>query len=447
MPDIKREFKTCADSKNSELIWDHISWACGYIANHLGAESLLTIILAGSLATGEGSVSISNSGEVSILSDLDLYIIAKEDAWIESLNGSVKHRFRYKNNTLNAELNSERPPQLVNPIDTIILTQNEIQKWWTTPLIVTLQLSGSARIIWGDSNVISDSHQYSTRQISDQDIFKLIFNRIAEQIFYYVRYTDGRDDAECLAYHCAKCCVDAVMAVGISLDEYKPGLQERLQVFENYCKQSDLGMKIADWAKFWTNYKLSPDFYNICRRFNQADVHISVNQAWDEVAENMLIIFCWLVENRINFKSANIENTVRFIAKKFTRYGEPELNYELMLFQPKIFLRQLKRKSSFYRINHFTHEMVSKNLPLPSKSKIRKLVRMGAPRYLVYSTAILLLSARFGNDARKKELINLANNTLPSDASMQGDTLLECWNHLAIQTATSWNKLVLDGRR
>lgn len=450
--ELRLDFPTTPNPVMDSRVRQHLRWACDYIIQYLGAENIRAIVLSGSLAVGEGSAFLNANGDMKLLSDMDILIVANESSWADMEEESPYARFRAKNNELNYALNLASPPELLNPIDTAIVTPETIRISWAKPTIKKLQLSGATRVLWGDKDIFPVIPPVSQEEITDEDVFRLFNNRIAEQVFYFVRYKQGLDGPECFVYHSTKAAVDTVLAVCAATRCCKPRLLDRLDIFKNLCRDTQLGQDIAEWAEFWTRYKLAPDLAVVAERFSTQNIETGALAAWDEVADFMLRGLRWSARTRLGFDEArdrpqgSVSTFVMQLARHFGFPGPPRFSLKVLMFHPRTFLRHLRGylKSPS---NLFAEELRRANLPVPGSDRTKKLSAWGSAKSLMYSAATLLLAARGESEIEQMQLLQTASDILPVVEPFTCADAAEWWGDLAVETARLWNILIMDGRR
>lgn len=442
---FKLDFPITKNADADNRIRQHLRWACEVILNYLGEKNLRAIVLSGSLAIGEGSAVRNPNGEINIFSDMDISIIANEEPfWFEG-NEDRHKLLTTRNNSLNAALNESRPSELLTPIDTMIFSSSQIQNWWITPRIVTIQLSGTARVIWGDDNLLPDTPPVSVNEIADEDIFKLFNNRIAEQVFYRVRYEDGLDSTQIFVFHTAKAAVDAVLATCVAAGVYENGLLNRINKFKKLCSETQLGTDIADWGEFWSRYKVSPDPSSLFERFDTNDMGHASILAWEESAGLLIRCMCWVTNSRLGYVENDILLIVRRLVTHFEHSTSKKFNLESTLLHPKKYLRYLIKTRNSTRL--FVKELFAACLKAPGPNRSRELMTKGSPRSLTYGAAALLLHSTSKSENDKREILRIVANMLPTEKTITASNSSELWWNLARETGHLWNILIMGGRR
>ncbi len=445
-------FRTAQNDRIDELLNKHLVWACDYILENLGKENIEAIILIGSLSIGEATAFINKENQPRILSDFDIIIMANEKCPTD---------IRRKNNEINLALNKLKSQELLSPIDTIIMTKHDVIQWLETPTIVTLKVKGTARLIWGQSDILANMRPTDPKEVGDKEIFKLFCNRISEQIFYLVRYKEQRESVDSLIYHTAKAAVDSIVCACLSVGKYETLMPDRLALFEKICSEYNLDLNILDWANFWTRYKLNPDYDSLQKRFNDSDIDELPILAWNEAATFLIRLFSFVLSQRLkinivmnscfhkndNYNCCTLESAIQRLTKSLGFYKLPIPSLKLLLKQPRTFFNELQRKIKYRHSNLFIRELKRKGIPEIKGYKIRKLCQLGSPQSLTYGAAALLLNAKSRQDIKPKMLLDKLSDILPLDKQYNTYNLDALWFDLAKDIADLWNKLVMDGRR
>ena len=438
---FKTDLKTTNDRIKDYQIRKALFWVSNFVLNQLGKENVCSLITTGSLATGEGSAFFDDKGRFKLLSDIDLIIVLNDGSYadIENLN--------IANNDLNILLNSAKPSWFLSPIDTIIMSREDVCNWWTTPRIDNLQLSGSAYIIWGDENVLPTFAPVSAANITDYDILKLFNNRIAEQIFYFIRYHEELDGIECFVYHSAKAAVDTVLAVCTAAGNFQPKILDRIDIFRGLCSDPLLGKDMMEWAEFWTEYKFVPDVVSLNRRFHGQDKENAALLAWNETAYYLLRGLHWTARKRLNSVAKNTSQLVISLSKRFDYPWLLVTSPKFSLIRPMRFFRNWLRERKQRPVHLFIDELRKNNLEIPSFRKIKKISVLGSPTSLTYACATLLLESKEKSEIEQKKILKTVEDILPVKASQEHSKIDDWWMDLANETARLWNILVMDGRR
>jgi hypothetical protein len=438
---LKTDLETTNDRKKDSEIRKALFWVSDFVLNQLGKENVRSLITTGSLATGEGSAFFDGNGQFKLLSDIDLIIVSNDGSYtdIENLN--------ILNNNLNILLNSAKPSWFLSPIDTVIMKPEDVRNWWTTPRIDNLQLSGTACIIWGDENVLPTCAPISVANITDYDIFKLFNNRVAEQIFYLIRYHEELDGIECFVYHSAKAAVDTVLAVCTAAGNFQAKILDRIDIFRRICSDPLLGKDIMEWAEFWMEYKFDPDIVNLNRRFHGLDKENAALLAWNEAAYYLLKGLHWTARRRSISSEQNTLQLVMSLSKRFAYPLLPEPSPKVTLIHPMRFFRHWLCERKRSHVHLFIDELQRNNLKVFSFRKIKELSALGSPTSLTYACATLLLEAKDKSKTEQKKILRTVEDILPGDISRKYTKIDDGWMDLASETARLWNILVMDGRR
>ena len=443
---LELDFPMTADPTMDSYVRYCIGWACKYIIEYLGAKNLSAIILSGSFAQGQGAVlRNNNNGILGLLSDLDMVIVVNDH-----MLGSQANLTKI-NSELNSALNSKAPSKFLNPLDTTICTPEQAKHWWMSPCIATLQLAGTARVIWGDQNILPYTPPVSVERITSEEVFKLLNNRIAEQVFYFVRFKQGIDGPECFSFHSAKAAVDSVLAICISEKCFKSSLQDRLTIFEKLSQDLRLGYDMVEWAQFWTKYKITPNLRMLRYRFKGQDIGNMALEGWKETATFLLRALRWISKRKLGIDHEETDALVMQLAKHFgfslqKRLWAKDLlrNIAVHPFRSLKYWRHLIKTHPCYL---FINELRVNNLKVPSLQRTLKLSDFGSPSSLTYAVATLLLCIGCEPEMEQKRLLKIASEFLPTVKPIPNADLCEWHWNLCLETARCWNALVMNGRR
>lgn len=131
-----------------------------------GASRVRTVILAGSLARGEGGVGRWR-GERFPVSDLDLYVVAKAPADVPPLR-EARHGFLAANarEPLRADVGVASAADLAKMPDTI----------------ANFSLGREGKAVWGDASALALVRRTDPARIPREDALNLVLNRAAEEL-------------------------------------------------------------------------------------------------------------------------------------------------------------------------------------------------------------------------------------------------------------------------
>lgn len=246
-------FPTCADPRGDRAIKATIETSVDRILDGMGEGALTSIILIGAMTEGEGSVLLRPDREPTVLSDLDLYLVASRGADLAAL----KARAPVVARALRREVSEER---VASSFDLAAVSYDEIAE--VRPAIGTLDLRNRGRVIWGE-DVLSTLPGLDPGAIPPRSAATLIFNRIAEELLYRPGRGGAADDMA--LYHAAKTGADLALAILSLLGEYRPTYRERAARLREVWNQPVLDWlrervpDLPDQVGAWTEYKLRPD--------------------------------------------------------------------------------------------------------------------------------------------------------------------------------------------
>ena len=95
------------------------------------------------------------------------------------------------------------------------------------PTIFTRELCENAKLLWGDPAGFRSAAPPGGQTISKYDAFRLLNNRIIEQIAVRSEYTDRKSDTTAMAYSLTKFWIDLGTSLSVFLGCYRPGYRSR----------------------------------------------------------------------------------------------------------------------------------------------------------------------------------------------------------------------------
>ena len=116
------------------------------------------------------------------------------------------------------------------------------------PAIFTQELREHSKLLWGDPAAIPVPRKpASGESISRHDAFRLLNNRIVEQIAVRIEYAECTSDSTAVAYSLAKFWIDLGTSLSVFLGCYLPGYRSRQQPIEDALRihQEILGAEMC----------------------------------------------------------------------------------------------------------------------------------------------------------------------------------------------------------
>ncbi len=204
------------------------------------ARSVAGVLLTGSFARGEGTV-IPHPGNGSRwLSDVECLVVVRD--------GVVsKQEIQRSMRQVERDTNSDRANAArgIKVELRAILTEGMLR---LRPTIFTQELCEHAKLLWGDPAAIPLPPAPSSGEtISKHDAFRLLNNRIIEQIAVRSEYADRISDTTATAYSLAKFWIDLGTSLSVFLGCYRPGYRSRQKPIEDALRahQKILGAEMC----------------------------------------------------------------------------------------------------------------------------------------------------------------------------------------------------------
>ena len=204
------------------------------------APSVAGVLLTGSFARGEGTV-IANGGSKSRwLSDVECLVVVR--GGIVSKQEIQRSMRQVERDTNSDRANAERGIKVELRA---ILTEGMLR---LPPAIFTRELCEHAKLLAGDPAAIPVPPAPSIGEsISRRDAFRLLNNRIIEQIAVRSEYADRTSDTTATAYSLAKFWIDLGTSLSVFLGCYRPGYRSRQRPVEDALRanQEILGAEMC----------------------------------------------------------------------------------------------------------------------------------------------------------------------------------------------------------
>jgi hypothetical protein len=190
------------------------------------APSIAGVLLTGSFARGEGTVIAHPRTTSRWLSDVECLVVVR--------GGVVsKHEIQRSMRQVESDSNSDcgNAERGIKVELRAILTEGMLR---LRPAIFTRELCEHAKLLWGDPAAIPVPPLPSSGEaISRYDAFRLLNNRIIEQIAVRSDYADRTSDSTAIAYALAKFWIDLGTSLSVFLGCYRPGYKSRQQPVED----------------------------------------------------------------------------------------------------------------------------------------------------------------------------------------------------------------------
>ncbi len=210
------------------------------VRNCAAAPSVAGVLLTGSLARGEGTIIRHHGTKSRWLSDVECLVVVR--GGIVSKREIQRSMRQVEWDTNSDRANAERGIKVELRA---ILTQGMTR---LRPAIFTRELCEHAKLLWGDPAEIPVPRvPPSGEAISKYDAFRLLNNRIIEQIAVRSEYADRVSDSTAIAYSLAKFWIDLGTSLSVFLGCYLPGYRSRQKPVEDALRahQEILGAEMC----------------------------------------------------------------------------------------------------------------------------------------------------------------------------------------------------------
>ncbi len=205
------------------------------------APCVAGVLLTGSFARGEGTVVPDPRTRSRWLSDVECLVVVR--------GGVVsKQEIQRSMRQVECETNSDRAnsERGIKVELRAILTEGMTR---LPPAIFTSELRAHAKLLCGDPAAIPlPPRSSNSEEISKRDAFRLLNNRIIEQIAIRSEYVDGTSDGTVTAYSLAKFWIDLGTSLSVFLGCYRPGYRSRQKPVEEALRahQHILGAEMGE---------------------------------------------------------------------------------------------------------------------------------------------------------------------------------------------------------
>ena len=219
-------FPLSADPGFQDEVRRELDLLIARVRNSAAAPCVAGVLLTGSFARGEGTVITDPRSTSRWLSDVECLVVVR--------GGIVsKPEIRRSMRQIELDTNSDRgnAERGIKVELRAILTQGMAR---LRPAIFTRELSEHAKLLWGDPAAIPVPQAASNGEgISKYDAFRLLNNRIIEQIAVRSEYADQAADNTAVAYSLAKFWIDLGTSLSVFLGCYLPGYLSRQKPVED----------------------------------------------------------------------------------------------------------------------------------------------------------------------------------------------------------------------
>ncbi|MGC2277522.1 MAG: hypothetical protein WA571_16030 [Candidatus Binatus sp.] len=190
------------------------------------APCVAGVLLTGSFARGEGTVISHPQTKSRWLSDVECLVVVRGGiVSMQEIDRSLRQIERDANSGCgNAARGIKVELRAILPEGMLRLR----------PTIFTQELCEHSKLLWGEPAAIPVPHEPARgASISKHDAFRLLNNRIIEQIAMRSEYSDRTSDSTAVAYSLVKFWIDLGTSLSVFLGCYRPGYQSRQKPVED----------------------------------------------------------------------------------------------------------------------------------------------------------------------------------------------------------------------
>jgi hypothetical protein len=219
-------FPLSADPAFQDEVRGELDLLLERVRNCAAAPSVAGVLLTGSFARGEGTVIAHPRTKSRWLSDVECLVVVRAGI-VPQLE--IDRSLRRVESETNSDHGSAERGIKVELRS--ILTEGMLR---LRPAIFTRELCEQGKLIWGDPAAIPVPRMRAKgEEISRHDAFRLLNNRIIEQIAVRSEYADRGSDSTATAYSLAKFWIDLGTSLSVFLGCYRPGYRSRQEPVED----------------------------------------------------------------------------------------------------------------------------------------------------------------------------------------------------------------------
>jgi hypothetical protein len=219
-------FPLSADPAFQDEVRGELEMLLERVRDCAAAPSVAGVLLTGSFARGEGTVIAHPRTNSRWLSDVECLVVVRGGV---VATREIQRSMRQVEQEINSD--SSTAARGIKVELRAILTEGMLR---LRPAIFTRELCEHAKLIWGDPTAIPVPRVPSGEEaISKRDAFRLLNNRIIEQIAVRSEYADGAADSIATSYSLAKFWIDLGTSLSVFLGCYLPGYRSRQKPFED----------------------------------------------------------------------------------------------------------------------------------------------------------------------------------------------------------------------
>jgi hypothetical protein len=234
-------FPLSADPAFQDEVRGELEGLLARVRESAAAPSVAGVLLTGSFARGEGTIIANGENKSRWLSDVECLVVVQGGVvpmW------EIQRSMRQIESDTNSDCASVARGIKVELRAILIEGMMRLR-----PAIFTEELCQHAKLLWGDPTSIPVPRvPPNGTAIAKSDAFRLLNNRIIEQIAIRSEYAQQLSDSTRVAYSLTKFWIDLGTSLSVFLECYRPGYQSRQKPFEDalHLNQQILGQEMSN---------------------------------------------------------------------------------------------------------------------------------------------------------------------------------------------------------
>ncbi len=343
-----------------------IQEVCESLASRLSVRPE-AIVLTGSFAREEGSVLMTGE-HLRVLGDMEYMVIFSPGADRGALQKfldeqAVQLRTEFFSRGMYCDLEFRATyPEYFHKL---------------SPQIFGYELLSRGRTVWGDSSVLATAPRFPVESIPQWDAWRMLNNRIVEQLYWVDRITSSdRDELLRLYYQLVKCHIDLCTTLLVFAGKYEDTYAGRSAALTRWASGLSAGPAVeflpglAKEVAACTAFKLDPNGAEPPLRVR---LHSDDTEAFRDDLRRALIHLTPLVEKIWCWEAA-----------KFARSGQgpqpPRHELQLAVLRKQPIAEKLRGWAKLVTMSNVRKERKFVN-------RLSRLLLKGSPRYLLYGVA------------------------------------------------------------
>ncbi len=219
-------FPLSADPAFQDEVRRELECVLARVRDCAAARSVAGVLLTGSFARGEGTVIPHPESKSRWLSDVECLVVVRNGVVSsQEIHQSMR---QIERDTNTDRVNSDRGIKVELRA---IFVEGLLR---LRPTIFSQELGENAKLLWGNpAEIPFPPVQSGGETISRYDAFRLLNNRIIEQIATRSEYADRNGDTTATAYSLTKFWIDLGTSLSVFLGCYRPGYRSRQKPVED----------------------------------------------------------------------------------------------------------------------------------------------------------------------------------------------------------------------